>query len=253
MSENARYPFTCIIPALHEAEGINACLEALFRYASPQVCEVIVVDGDAGGSTIRRITHPQVLTLCAPCGRGAQMNAGAQRARGERLIFLHADTVLPANALERIEEVLANPNYAVGAFTLRFDSPRPAFRLIETAASWRYRLTRLPYGDQAIFMTNAYFRKIGGFAELPLMEDLDLMRRIKRRGDRICILPDAVTTSARRWEQEGILYCVLRTWMLAALFCAGVSPHTLAAYYRNWRPAPIEKRRSKYDNMDNST
>lgn len=229
------YPFSCIIPALHEAEGINACLERLFRSVTPDVCEVIVVDGDAEGSTVRHITCPGVQTLCAPCGRGKQMNAGAQRARGERLIFLHADTVLPSNALALVQRVLANPDYTAGAFTLRFDSSRRVFRLIETAAAWRYRLTRLPYGDQAFFMSSAYFWQIGGFAEIPLMEDLDLMRRIKRRGDRMCILPDAVTTSARRWEQEGILYCVLRTWILASLFCVGVSPHRLAKHYRLWR------------------
>jgi len=235
MPENEDYPLSCIIPVLYEAEGINVCLERLFRHVTPDACEVIVVDGDAAGSTIRQIAHPDVVTLCAPRGRGAQMNAGARQARGECLIFLHADTALPVNALERIQEVLANPVYVAGAFTLRFDSPRPAFRLIELTASWRYRFTRLPYGDQAMFMSHAYFRQIGGFAEIPLMEDLDLMRRIKRRGDRICILPDAVTTSARRWEQEGVLYCVLRTWILAVLFCAGVSPQTLARYYRVWR------------------
>ncbi|GAK61561.1 glycosyltransferase involved in cell wall biogenesis [Candidatus Vecturithrix granuli] len=231
----AVYPFSCIIPALHEAEGINACLERLFRHVTPDICEVIVVDGDAEGSTIRQITYPNVVTFCALRGRGAQMNAGARQARGERLIFLHADTVLPANALVLVQETLAKPDFVAGAFTLRFDSPRMAFRLIELAASWRYRFTRLPYGDQAIFMTRAYFWKIGGFAEIPLMEDLDLMRRTKRRGDRICILPDAVTTSARRWEQEGVLYCVLRSWILASLFCAGVSPRTLSRYYRVWR------------------
>ena len=235
MSENAGYPFSCIIPALHEAEGINACLARLFRHVSPAVCEVIVVDGDASGSTIRRIAHPAVVALCAPRGRGAQMNVGAERAQGECLIFLHADTTLPANAFTRIQETLANPAYVAGAFSLRFDSPRREFRVIETAAAWRYHLTRVPYGDQAMFMSRAYFRQIGGFAEIPLMEDLDLMRRIKRRGDRIRILPDAVTTSARRWEQEGVLYCVLRTWILAVLFCAGVSPQTLARYYRVWR------------------
>jgi rSAM/selenodomain-associated transferase 2 len=229
------YPLSCIIPALHESEGINACLARLFRQVTPDVCEVLVVDGDAGGSTIRQITHPDVLTLCAPRGRGAQMNAGARRAHGERLLFLHADTALPPNALARIHATLANPAYVAGAFTLRFDSPRRAFRLIETAAAWRYRLTRLPYGDQALFLSSAYFYQLGGFAEIPIMEDLELMRRIKRRGDRICILPDAAMTSARRWEQDGIVSCVLRTWILAALFCAGVSPHTLARHYRIWR------------------
>lgn len=229
------YQFSCIIPVLNEGQGINACLEAFFRHVSPDTCEVIVVDGDAEGSTIDQITHPRVVTMCGPRGRGAQMNAGAQAAQGKRLIFLHADTILPPDALSRIQDVLANERYAAGAFTLRFASRRWAFRMIGRTAALRYRLTRLPYGDQAFFMTNDYFRKIGGFAEIPIMEDIDMMRRIKKRGDRIHILSTAVLTSPRRWEEEGIVYCILRTWVLASLFCAGVPPHVLAEYYRNWR------------------
>ncbi|MCP4108852.1 MAG: glycosyltransferase family 2 protein [Desulfobacteraceae bacterium] len=229
------YPFTCIIPVLHEAHSINACLNTFFRHVPSECCEVIVVDGDAGGSTVRHIVHPQVIKLCTPYGRGRQMNEGAHRAGGRHLIFLHADTVLPPNVLQLIQDVLDKPEYVAGAFTLRFNSNRKIFRLIERAASWRYRLARLPYGDQAFFMSKTYFQEIGGFSEIPIMEDLDLMRRIKQRGDRICILPESVTTSPRRWEQEGIGYCVLRTWTLASLFCLGVSPHILARYYRSWR------------------
>ena len=232
--QDAMYPFSCIIPVLHEARGINACLDMFFRYVLADECEVIVVDGDAKGSTIHQIVHPRVITLCAPRGRGAQMNAGVQQAQGEWLIFLHADTVLPPDALSQIRAVLTNPKYVAGTFTLRFDSDRRVFRLIETAAAWRYRLTRLPYGDQVFFMSKAYFQQVGGFAEIPIMEDLELMRRIKQRGDRVCILPASVTTSSRRWEQEGIVYCILRTWILASLFCAGVSPHTLVKHYRSW-------------------
>ncbi len=160
------------------------------------------------------------------------MNAGARAARGEILLFLHADTSLPDNALSRIREVMAEKQYAAGAFTLRFESQRPAFSFIARAASWRYRLTRLPYGDQAFFMSRIYFNEIGGFAEIPIMEDVDMMRRIRKRGERIRILHDEVTTSTRRWEKEGILYSIIRTWALAFLFACGADPNRLAKYYR---------------------
>jgi rSAM/selenodomain-associated transferase 2 len=221
-----------IIPVLYEAHGINACLKALFAQFPDETFEVIVVDGDAEGTTIRQIVHPEVIALCALRGRGKQMNAGAQAARGEILIFLHADTRLPNNALCRIREVMADRQYVAGAFTLRFESQRQAFALIAGAASWRYRLTRLPYGDQAFFMSRAYFHEIGGFAEIPIMEDVDMMRRIKKRGECIRILHDAVTTSPRRWEKEGILYSVIRTWVLAFLFAFGADPVKLAKHYK---------------------
>lgn len=221
-----------IIPVLYEAHGINACLEALFTQFPDEIFEVIVVDGDAERTTLRQIVHLEVIKLRAQRGRGKQMNAGAQAAKGEILIFLHADTRLPHNALSRIREVMSDKQYVAGAFTLRFESQRQAFALIAGAASWRYRLTRLPYGDQAFFMSREYFHKIGGFAEIPIMEDVDMMRRIKKRGERIRILHDAVITSPRRWENEGIFYSVIRTWALAFLFYCGVDPECLAKHYR---------------------
>ncbi|MFO7667926.1 MAG: TIGR04283 family arsenosugar biosynthesis glycosyltransferase [Desulfobacterales bacterium] len=221
-----------IIPTLHEAHGINMCLEALYNQFPDETFEVIVVDGDADGTTIRQIAHPKVIRLHAVQGRGKQMNAGANVATGEILVFLHADTSLPHNALSRIREVMADSKYVAGAFTLRFKSHKLAFALIAGAASWRYRMTRFPYGDQAFFMSRAYFHEIGGFAEIPIMEDVDMMRRIKKRGERIRILRDSVTTSPRRWEKEGILYSIIRTWALAFLFHCGADPERLAKHYR---------------------
>jgi len=221
-----------IIPVLYEAHSINACLEALFTQFPDETFEVIVVDGDAERTTLRQIVHPEVIKLRAQRGRGKQMNAGAQAAKGEILIFLHADTRLPHNALSRIREVMSDKQYVAGAFTLSFESKRPVFALIAGAASWRYRLTRLPYGDQAFFMSRRYFNEIGGFAEIPIMEDVEMMRRIRKRGERIRILHDAVTTSPRRWEKEGIFYSVIRTWALAFLFYCGVDPERLAKHYR---------------------
>jgi len=221
-----------IIPVLYEAHGINVCLEALFARFSEESFEVIAVDGDAEKTTICQIVHPDVITLCTQPGRGKQMNAGANAATGDILIFLHADTRMPHHALSRVREVMDDKQYVAGAFTLRFESQRRGFALIARAASWRCRLTRLPYGDQAFFMSRKYFHEIGGFAEIPIMEDVEMMRRIRKRGERIRILHDAVTTSPRRWEKDGILRSVIRTWVLAFLFAFGADPVKLAKYYR---------------------
>jgi rSAM/selenodomain-associated transferase 2 len=160
------------------------------------------------------------------------MNAGAVVARGEILIFLHADTRLPPGALKKINTVLENEKYVGGAFDLRIDSDRLFLKYIAARASLRSRLNRIPYGDQAIFIRKNYFDKIGRFKEIPLMEDVELMRRIKRRGDKIFILRDRVKTSARRWEREGVFYTTLKNQMLVNLYYLGVSPDKLAKYYR---------------------
>ena len=161
------------------------------------------------------------------------MNAGAAVARGEILMFLHADTKLPDGALEKISRALEDQNYVGGAFDLRIDSDRLFLKYIATRASLRSRWNRIPYGDQAIFIRKKYFDQIGGYKEIPLMEDVDLMRRIKKDGKQIVIFPDKVRTSARRWESEGALYTTLRNQILVRLFYLGVSPHRLAKYY--WR------------------
>jgi rSAM/selenodomain-associated transferase 2 len=230
-----QFPFSFIIPVLDEASRINELIDRLYRQFPDESFEILVVDGDASESTIQAIKHPEVVKLCSETGRGVQMNAGAKVAQGEILIFLHADTELPSNALNHIRQIMAEKKYVAGAFELSFNSERWVFKLIARAASWRYRLTRLPYGDQAIFMPQEYLFRIGGFAEIPIMEDLDLMRRIKKRKDKIYISKERVKTSARRWEKEGIIYCVLRTWILASLYCLGMSPDKLVKYYHHYK------------------
>ncbi len=221
-----------VIPVLNESALIEPLLAHLSSLKSPEPVEMIVVDGDPGGGTVRAITRPGVQTLIAPRGRGVQLNAGARAASGDALLFLHADTRLPADALPKIMHTLAHREQVAGAFSLAIASNRRAFRLIERAVGVRSRITRIPYGDQALFLRRDLFFRAGGFRDLPLMEDVDLVRRVKKSGARIVILPDSVRTSPRRWLAEGILYCTLRNWLLMALYLAGVSPDRLLKYYR---------------------
>ena len=160
------------------------------------------------------------------------MNAGADVASGDILLFLHADTFLPDNALKKISSAMENEGYVGGAFDLGIDSSSLAIKTIAYIACRRSRLSRIPYGDQAIFIRRDYFNEIGCYKEMPLMEDAELMRRIKRRGDKIYIIPDNVSTSARRWEEEGVAHFSLKNIIIAVLYYAGVSPEKLLWYYR---------------------
>jgi rSAM/selenodomain-associated transferase 2 len=219
-----------IIPALDEAGSINNTLEGVFAQGGNY--EVIVVDGDPGGSTIKAIERGGVKKAVSERGRARQMNAGTAHARGDIFLFLHADTLLPRRALSAVLSAMKDQNVAGGAFCLGIRSGRPVYRAIELGAALRTRLFRIPYGDQAIFLRRRCFEAFGGFKEIPIMEDLDLMRRLKRAGNDIRILPDRVSTSPRRWEKEGVVRSTLRNWALAGLFLMGVSPERLAAYYR---------------------
>lgn len=211
-----------------------------------------MVDGDPKKSTIRHISDfnhsnkqsnikivppksDKIKLLVSKPGRGMQMNAGARLAEGDILIFLHADTQMPLDGLKHIIEIMNTSQYKAGAFKLAFDSERRVYRLIEKLASWRCRITRIPYGDQAIFMSKFYFQKIGGFAEIPIMEDIDLMLRIRKRKDRVYISDKCIKTSARRWEEEGVLYCAIRSSILALLFKFGIQPYRLLKYYKIFR------------------
>jgi rSAM/selenodomain-associated transferase 2 len=225
--------FSIVIPVLNEADRINSLIDHLHNQDFESSCEIIVVDGDSQGSTVKEIKAGDIVTITTERGRGRQMNAGAAAAHGEVLIFLHADTVLPDGALEKINRALENQEYVGGAFDLKIDSDTLFLRYISVRASLRSRSNRIPYGDQAIFVRKEYFDQIGRFRDIPLMEDVELMRRIKKDGRKICILPDKVTTSARRWQSDGALYTTVRNQVLVALFHLGVSPSRLAKYY--WR------------------
>jgi len=229
---NSRVSISVIIPVLNEAEIINQTLEHVCSLNNNNNVEIIVADGDPCGSTIKNVSRETVIKVLSEKGRGWQMNAGAAAAAGDILLFLHADTLLPAAAFEKIAVVMRTGHYAGGAFDLGFSSDRMSYRIIERAASCRSRLTRIPYGDQAIFIRKDIFNALGGFREFPIMEDVELMRRIKRNGHPIFIIATKVKTSPRRWEREGIIYGTVRNWMLVTLYLLGVKPDTLVRFYK---------------------
>ncbi len=222
-----------IIPVLGEEAGINPCLRQVRETAAGEPVEIIVVDGDPDSGTVKRIDDGDVIALRSPKGRGAQMNRGAASAKGSVLLFLHADTILPPDAFRLIRDALADPRVTGGAFDLAIDSPRPLLLLTARCASLKHRITRVPYGDQAIFIRRDFFKAAGGYREIPLFEDVDMMKRIKRLDGKIIILPERVRTSARKWERDGILYAIFRNWFLQVLHLMGVSPEFLVRrYYR---------------------
>ncbi|MHC4638468.1 MAG: TIGR04283 family arsenosugar biosynthesis glycosyltransferase, partial [Planctomycetota bacterium] len=227
-----KYIFSIVIPVLNEADQINVTIEHLCNENTERNYEIIVVDGDQQGSSINAIRNKSVKAITSQQGRGRQMNAGAAIACGEILVFLHADTRLPEMALEKIYDVLQSKKYVGGAFNLGIDSNRYFLKYIEFRVWLRCHVNRIPYGDQGIFLRREYFERIGRFKEIPLMEDVELMRRIRRRGDKIRILPDKVKTSARRWEAEGIIYTTFRNQIIKILFNLGVSPDKLVKYYK---------------------
>ncbi len=231
MSGRASHSLSIVIPVLNEQEGINGVI-AHVKALEPAPWQVIVVDGNPAGSTLSAIRDHAVLTLRSEPGRGRQMNRGAAVATGDALLFLHADTTLPLEALLRIRDVLSDERIAGGAFDLGINSTRSLFRITERYVALRTRITRVPFGDQAIFIRRTVFERLGGFRDIPIMEDVDLMQRLRRAGLPIAVVPEKVMTSARRWEREGILFCTFRNWSLQAAFSLGVPAERLARWYR---------------------
>jgi rSAM/selenodomain-associated transferase 2 len=214
---------------------VNQTIEHVCRLGSGFELEVIVIDGDMEGNTIREIRNVDIIKSVSPKGRGKQMNKGASLAKGDILLFLHTDTELPEGAFTAISSIIGKAQCVAGSFDLGIKSERLIFRLIEQIVRVRTRITRIPYGDQAIFIRRDFFEKIKGYREIPLMEDVDLMKRMKKSGVRICIIPRKVKTSPRRWEKEGILYCTLRNRVLISLYHLGVDPEKLVKfYYKDW-------------------
>ena len=232
-SGSGQAEISIILPVLNEADRINEAIGHLRTLDTAAGMEIIVIDGDPDGGTVRAVRDRGVVTDAARCGRASQMNRGAALASGGVLLFLHADTLLPANALSLIRSTLQEDRTRAGAFDLAIESSRPIFRVTERYVALRTRLTRVPFGDQAIFIRRSYFDLMGGFREIPIMEDVDFMKRIRKRGDRISIVPAQVRTSSRRWDREGILYCTLRNWALQIGFALGVKPERLAQWYRH--------------------
>ncbi len=226
------HSISIIIPVLNEVSIIQQAIDHIFSLPRDGELEVIVVDGSPDGETIRAIRNSDVKRISAGRGRSIQMNKGASAASREILLFLHADTTLPEDAFADISRALENDLVVGGAFSLGIQSDRFTFRIIEKAATIRSRITRVPYGDQAIFLRKDYFHAVGGFREIPLMEDVDMMRRIRKAGGRIEIVPSQVKTSPRRWEEEGIVYCTLRNWSLITLYLLGLPSEKLTKFYK---------------------
>ena len=217
-----------IIPTLNEERGLGATLEAAAREPGVQV---IVVDGGSSDSTVSIARGYGVKVIETSRGRARQMNAGATAARGDALLFLHADTRPPANFGRYVRRGLSDPSVAAGAFEFRTDAPGPLMRLVERLANWRSRHLFMPYGDQAIFLRADTFRRLGGFADLPLLEDHELMRRLRRLG-RVWIAPVAAVTSARRFRDHGAVVTSLIHRAIVLAHTLGVPPATLARWRR---------------------
>ena len=223
---------SAIVPVYEEQERINDFLSSVIDVFDMTRDEIIVVDGDPRNSTLKAIKTSGIRTATSEKGRAAQMNAGAAAAKGRMLVFVHADTLLSQDAAVLIQQALKEKDAAAGAFSLGIVSSRISLRFVALMANLRSGWTRVPYGDQAIFVRSDIFHELGGFSNIPIMEDLEFMRRIKNLGHRIVILPQKAWTSSRRWDKEGVLRGTLRNWLIRTFYHLGVSPEKLMKYYK---------------------
>lgn len=216
-----------IIPVYNEADRLEALLEQLEFL---NLGEVVVVDGGSDDDTVACAYGRGVRVIESVRGRGVQMNAGAAVATGDRLLFLHADTQLPADAAQWIRRALAFDEVAVGAFELRIDGSGPTYRWIEWAANLRSRWLDTPYGDQAIFMRRRTFDALDGYREFPIAEDYDFIRRARKTG-RVITVHASARTSSRRWRKEGLVRLTVKNVMTFFALPLGVSPQRIARWY----------------------
>lgn len=217
-----------IIPILNEETILPAFLNQTKDWT---VSEIIFVDGGSTDQTQAIIQRsPGHRLLISNKGRGHQMNEGARAASGDLLLFLHADSLFPPDGFSAILKAMQNPDLVGGAFRLRINSHSLLLKFIAMMANGRSFLFGLPYGDQGIFVRRAVFNNMGGYPNLPLMEDVAFIQRLKREG-RTTLLDQAITTSARRWIKQGIVYTSGRNIILLLLYFMGVSPKQLAKWY----------------------
>jgi rSAM/selenodomain-associated transferase 2 len=221
-----------IMPVYNEAKGLAATLDVLTLSLDE---ELIVVDGGSTDATVSIAQQYTEKTYTAKTGRASVMNYGAQHAEGNVLLFLHADCQLPGNAFQLIRDILKDRSIAAGAFHLAIEHEGWAYRLIEYMARLRSRCTGMLYGDQGMFLRKEVFDRIGGFADIPLMEDIEISQRLKKEG-RVVFADASITASARRWIDEGVVFTTLRDWAIAFLYTfMKVSPEKLIRHYGDSR------------------
>jgi rSAM/selenodomain-associated transferase 2 len=227
-SEVPNLKISIIIPALNEAPTISQVISTAQKAIN---VEIIVADGGSSDGTPEIAKSLGIRVVFTTPGRATQMNAGAAIATGDILLFLHADTHLPKGFDTCVRQALARLGTVAGAFELKIDALNLSLRLIEKGVNCRSHFLQMPYGDQAIFLKTATFEKIGGFPDLPVMEDFEFVRRLKRVGQ-IEIVPQSVLTSARRWQQLGVLKTTVINQMVIIAYFLGVSPDRLAFWYK---------------------
>jgi rSAM/selenodomain-associated transferase 2 len=223
------FRISIVIPALNEAPFIRQTLLAL-QSLRQSGHEVIVVDGTShdGTETIAQAFSDHVIR--SHRGRARQLNSGARIANGEILLFLHADTTLPPFADRLIIDGMKNTNRHWGRFNVRLSGKQPLLRIVESLMNWRSRLTGIATGDQGIFVLRDLFKRIGGFPEIDLMEDIALSKLLKKNCRPLC-LSQRVITSSRRWERNGVVRTILLMWHLRLVYALGANPRRLAQLY----------------------
>ncbi|HCO59232.1 MAG TPA: glycosyl transferase [Porticoccaceae bacterium] len=228
-----------VIPTLNEAATIKDCLQALSSVRDLGA-QIIVADGGSYDETVTRARAGADKVVVSKPGRAGQMNAGAREATGQWLLFLHADTRLPENMADVIT-AWEFSHSAWGFFFVRLDSPRMVFRIIERLMNWRSYYSRIATGDQSLFVKRELFERLGGYADIPLMEDIELSKRLRRTGRPLVALARA-TTSARKWEREGVVSTVLLMWRLRLAYFFGADPAELVRKYYRANPVDNEDR-----------
>lgn len=235
LTKRMSHRLSLIIPTLNEEQNLPCCLrtaEAVLPH------ETIVVDGGSTDGTIKVASGAGVRVERSPPGRARQQNAGAEVATGDVLLFLHADCRLPPNAREKLEEALLDPRVGCGAFRHRIDDPRRALRVIEAADNFRAGWLKRPYGDQALFVRRKLFEQIGGFPDVQILEDVLLMRKL-RRVTRFRLADAVVETDARRWARRGVVRTTAMNWTILLGAALRVPNHWLARLYYGTGALPV--------------
>jgi len=217
-----------VVPVYNEAEILP---EMIARLSEMGLDELVFVDGRSSDESELILMNSGLKWMTSEQGRARQMNAGASGCTSDILVFIHADTRFSSSCLTSMKRALEEPAIVGGRFDVRLSGDSFFFRLIEHFINLRSRISKISTGDQCIFVRRALFEKMGGFAELPLMEDVEFSKRLKREGVIAC-MKEKVVTSSRRWEKKGIVRTILLMWKLRFLYWAGTSPERLAELYR---------------------